>query len=204
MGYEEGTALFGPNATGKTTLLKTIIGYEEIIMNGEIYFEGKRIDGLKSYERANLGLGFCHQIPPELEGIKVEEMKKEVGVVEEFPELYERFKGRECFKNMSGGERKLLELYLTLIKKPKCLLLDEIDSGVDFENLEKIKEVLNKIGKRICIIGVSHSLSFYEGLKFFKKGVLLVDGQIKYVGEFKEVYDIVKNMKSWSEVNEYI
>jgi Fe-S cluster assembly ATP-binding protein len=148
-------ALFGPNGSGKSVLISTIMGYPEYkITQGEIIFNGQNINQLSIDERVRQGIGASEQRPPTIKGVKLEnllellvpgKMKEEAFKVE----MVERFNmgkflDRDINDGFSGGEIKKSELFLMLVTKPKFLILDEPDSGVDPEHLKKIGEMINE------------------------------------------------------------
>ncbi|MBW1973280.1 MAG: ATP-binding cassette domain-containing protein, partial [Deltaproteobacteria bacterium] len=72
--------LFGPNGSGKTSLLMTIMGFSQYkVVGGRIIFDGKDITNLPTYERARLGIGISFQRPPAINGLKLKDMIKICG-----------------------------------------------------------------------------------------------------------------------------
>ena len=67
--------LFGPNGSGKTSLLMTIMGYPQYrVTGGRIFFKGEDITCLPVNERARLGIGLSYQRPPTINGVKTRQM----------------------------------------------------------------------------------------------------------------------------------
>lgn len=67
--------LFGPNGTGKSTLIGTIMGFERYeVLSGKIYFKGHDITEAPCYERARLGVGVMIQRPPTIRGLSLRHM----------------------------------------------------------------------------------------------------------------------------------
>lgn len=149
--------LTGGNGSGKSTLLKCI--YNLIpCWDGEIIFEGEKINGLKSSDLIRRGIVYLPQKDFYFENLTVEEnlkisgnvLKKEV-IKKRIEEVYEltgmgKFKKRKPF-NLSGGERKILAFGMGLMHKPQLLLFDEPFAGVDAKN----SEVLNRLFKETVI-----------------------------------------------------
>ena len=156
---EEGSlvGVIGPNGAGKSTLLRVISGLEEPD-RGKITFLGKRIDGLKPYKIAKMGIAHC----PErrrlfydmtvLENLKLggkvvksrEKFKEQLDFVyETFPRLKERKKQRAG--TLSGGEQQMLALGRAIMSKPKLLLLDEPSLGLAPKIKAKIFDAIQKI-----------------------------------------------------------
>jgi Fe-S cluster assembly ATP-binding protein len=108
-------AVFGPNGSGKTSLIFSIIGIPSYkIIEGRITFDGKDITRLPIYEGAKLGIFCAFQNPPSIRGLKVKDFIKlftddEKNVLE-FSGLNSNFLEREVNVGFSGGERKKLKL----------------------------------------------------------------------------------------------
>jgi Fe-S cluster assembly ATP-binding protein len=147
--------LFGPNGSGKTSLLMTIMGVSGYqVIEGKILFKDTDITELPIHERVKLGLGISFQRPPSIPGVKlhqiatlclrnektIEEMAKELNLID--------FLERELNVGFSGGEIKRSELLQLYAQAPDLVLLDEPESGVDIENIALIGEVINCILER--------------------------------------------------------
>lgn len=156
--------LFGPNGSGKTSLLRTIMGFSGYtVVGGKIYFKGKDITDLPIHERAKMGIGMSFQHPPAIDGVKVKDILRICGAKdEEIPEMarkvnFEQFLDRDINVGFSGGEIKRSEILQLMAQQPDLLLIDEPESGVDLENIPLIGQVLNMIlkgfgnGKKYCL-----------------------------------------------------
>lgn len=144
--------LFGPNGTGKSTLIGTIMGFERYkVLQGKIYFKGQDITDLPCHERAKLGIGMMIQRPPTIRGLSLRKMVELCGAKpEEVDELAAMmgmtdFLDRAVNEGFSGGELKRSELLQLMAQKPEMLLLDEPESGVDIENIALVGKATNKI-----------------------------------------------------------
>ena len=155
-------ALFGPNASGKTTLAFSIIGIPNYkIVKGKILFLKKEITKLKIEKRIKMGIGLAFQNPPALKGVKLSTLLKRIAKVDirEFKDiLKEDLLERDVNVNFSGGEKKLSELIQVLSLKPKLLILDEIDSGLDIRKIKKIGLFLNKYFRmnKVSMLLITH------------------------------------------------
>jgi Fe-S cluster assembly ATP-binding protein len=149
--------LFGPNGSGKTSLLMTIMGYPQYkIVGGRIVFKGVDITNAPINERARLGIGMSYQRPPTIHGLKTRQMvqicaRDEVNVDSLARKVdFEGFLERDVNAGFSGGEIKRSELLQLSAQNPDLMLFDEPESGVDLENIalvgNTIARLLQKIG----------------------------------------------------------
>jgi Fe-S cluster assembly ATP-binding protein len=149
-------ALLGPNGSGKTTLMMTIIGYPGYeIIGGQILFNGEDIAALDITERARLGIGVSQQRPPTIAGVKLRQVLDFVIAnapqrAQEIDELarafqMESFLERDVNAGLSGGEIKRSELFQLLITRPRFVMMDEPDSGVDLEAMSVIGHMTNEL-----------------------------------------------------------
>ena len=149
-------ALLGPNGSGKTSLMMAIIGYPEYeISKGRILFNGDDITELDITERARLGIGVSQQRPPTIAGVKLRQILDFVMAnapqrAQEIDELVrtfqmEPFLERDVNAGLSGGEIKRSELFQLLATRPRFVMMDEPDSGVDLEAMSVIGEMTNEL-----------------------------------------------------------
>lgn len=132
----ETLVVIGRNGVGKTTLIETIIGLTSHHA-GEIWFDGKRIDTLRAYQRNRLGVAWVPQEREVFPSLSVEEnldvvrrpgpwdVERVYGL---FPRLRER--RRNYADQLSGGEQQMLALGRALMTNPSLLLLDEPVEGL--------------------------------------------------------------------------
>lgn len=152
---EEGETfiLFGPNGSGKTSLLMTLMGFSGYeITRGSIFFKGEDITGMPTFERARLGIGMSFQRPPTIHGLKTRDMVRlcagESGAdVEELAAKVNltEFLDRDINSGFSGGEIKRSELLQLMAQNPSLVLFDEPESGVDLENMALIGKTARAI-----------------------------------------------------------
>ncbi|MBW1703985.1 MAG: ABC transporter ATP-binding protein [Deltaproteobacteria bacterium] len=134
--------LFGPNGSGKTSLLMTIMGYPQYkVVKGRISFKGEDITSMPINERAELGIGMSYQRPPTINGLKTRQMveicAKDALDVKDLAERvnFLDFLERDVNAGFSGGEIKRSELLQLMAQSPDLMLFDEPESGVDLENI---------------------------------------------------------------------
>lgn len=191
----EFTGLVGPNGSGKTTLLNCISGLYRPDA-GAIEFDGKRISGLPAHRICRLGVGRTFQVSKVFNRLSVADNLKipalaegrlrACALQERVSEIMRQIKlehlGRSNAENLSGGQRKLLEIGMLLMTDPRILLLDEPFGGVHPElksELEDYLRLLNRGGKTIIL--VSHEMPsifrICRRLVVLDRGMLLTDGQ---------------------------
>lgn len=162
--------VIGPNGSGKTTLINVISGIYEPD-NGSVYFNGEKINGLKPFEIAQMGIGRTFQIPKLFNKLTVLEnllvpafaMKstnyaEKVAEVLKFLELTHL--ANERAMNLSGGQKKLLEFGRVLMLDPQVVLLDEPFAGVNPAIKDRMQNLIKKLSKKgHSFLVVSHDIS---------------------------------------------
>ncbi len=200
--------LFGPNGSGKTTLISTLMGlpgYE--VVSGKILFMGQDITNKGVDERAKLGIVVSFQNPPEITGVRLGDLLKLClgkAPTDKFTEEEQKrieafrltnFLDREINVGFSGGERKRSEILQLIFLKPKLLLLDEPDSGVDVESLRliamEIQHYTETTGSSALII--THKGDIMEHVKA-GYGCILLEGQFHCFTEPLDIYDDIKKL----------
>ena len=151
----ETVALFGPNGSGKTSLLNTILGLPGFqVVSGSIHFQGREITGLPTHERAALGIGLAFQRPVTVRGVRLETLldtiMKKHGTGASAKDLarlagLEDFLGRDLNLGFSGGEAKRSELLQLLVQDPLFIMFDEPDSGVDLDSISLVGKIINTL-----------------------------------------------------------
>jgi len=168
-------ALMGSNGSGKSSLANTLIGNSKFeVESGEIMFVGKKINGLKPDERAKLGILMSFQYPVAISGVTVREMllaslrgrgltvsalelKKQIAEEGERLHIEGHLLTRSINEGFSGGEKKKLEILQMRILKPKLLILDEVDSGLDIDALALIAKNVDEMAKTgMSVLVITH------------------------------------------------
>ena len=190
--------LLGPNGAGKTTTFYIIAG----LMNpddGEIKLSNQDISKLPMHKRSKLGIKYLPQEPSIFQNLTVYENllglaelsfknKKDItdfvsNSIEEFGlSDITQLKGRQ----LSGGQRRKVEIARTLAAKPKIILLDEPFAGIDPIAIEDIKKVLKKLsGKGIGILITDHNVR--ETLEICNEAAIISNGEIISQGSKEEL-----------------
>ena len=201
--------IVGPNGAGKTTLLRTVSGLmsweremkrgmrkevSNIIIEGEIIFEGKRVNDIPAHKRAEMGLILCPEggrpfreltvIDNLLSGAFLNRDKAKVKqrfeeVYKLFPRLEERKK--QVSGTLSGGERTMLAIGRALMTKPRLLLIDEPSLGlapkVKEEVFQRIEDVY-QTGVTIILVeqDVTHALDLSRRNYVLSQGKIIFEG----------------------------
>jgi Fe-S cluster assembly ATP-binding protein len=143
--------LFGPNASGKTSLLMAIMGLSRYrVTHGRILFAGRDVTHVPIDERARLGIGLMHQRPPSVRGIPLGQLtevsaqgRDHVRIADLAEQLgCSGLLGREVNVGFSGGEIKKAELLQLMAQQPTLALIDEPDAGVDLDSMAVVGRAL--------------------------------------------------------------
>lgn len=209
IGEGELHVVMGPNGSGKSTLALTIAGHPRYkVVKGRILFEGKDITEMKPEERAKKGIFLSFQHPVEVEGVKViqllQRMLKNLRGMDEVDAYEVIFNAveelgldssvlsRELNVGFSGGERKKLEMLQAYLVKPRLLILDEPDSGVDVDSLKVIARIIDRLHRDgTSILLITHYGRILEYLNpqrvhVLKDGKLVASGGIELVKVIEE------------------
>ena len=206
--------IMGPNGTGKSTLSKTIMGhYQYHVVDGDILVDKKSILPLTVDERAKLGIFLCMQDPTVIEGVSNSEFLRTArnSITGEKENLYslitdmeQGMKELKLDANMlhrslnlgfSGGEKKKNEILQMKFLKPKYIILDELDSGLDVDSLKVVCKNINAYLKdhpESSLLMITHYPKILEYIKP-QYVHILKDGKIQKTGDAKLALEIEKN-----------
>lgn len=195
-------AFMGPNGSGKSTLTHAIMGNPKYKMtSGSIVLDGKRIDGLETYERARSGIFATMQYPVEIPGVPVEallssvygDVSSKVQSEAETLEIQPSFLQRGVNDEFSGGERKRMETLQLAVSEAKYAILDEIDSGLDVDALRAIATRINDLVEQrsLGVIAITHYDRLLKYLKpthvhVFADGKIIQSGGIELAEQLEE------------------
>jgi Fe-S cluster assembly ATP-binding protein len=199
--------LFGPNGSGKTSLIMSILGFPNFrVVSGEIWFKGVNITGMSIDQRVKLGIGVAFQNPPAVRGVKLGDILNELargevdanklaGSVNLPPE----FLGRDLNLGFSGGELKRSEILQVLAQRPDFAIFDEPDSGVDIENLEVVGKAIEDFldGRTgLLVTHMGHILRYVD----VDRAHVLLDGTIACSGKPTQILgQIMREGYRWCE-----
>mgnify|MGYP001168140898 FL=1 len=208
------TGLIGPNGAGKTTLFNTIAGVYAPD-EGEIFLENQNITGLKPHNLFNKGILRTFQIahefstltvlenlmmvPPNQYGenliyawfrnndVKKQEEEIRTKAIEVIEFLNLNHLTQELAGNLSGGQKKLLELGRTMMVDSKVVLLDEVGAGVNRTLLNDISDAILRLNKEknYTFFVIEHDMDLIE--KICDPVIVMAEGSVLFKGKFSEV-----------------
>ena len=205
----EVVGLLGPNGAGKTTAFYIIVGLIASD-NGSVFLDDRNITDLSMHQRANLGLGYLPQEASIFRKLTVEEnilsileyqkdlnhSEREQKLNHLLEELHIDHVKSSLGINLSGGERRRVEIARALAAKPTFILLDEPFAGVDPISVLDIQRIIKhlkdqNIGVLITDHNVRETLGICERAYILNEGDLIASGspeQILSNNHVKEVY----------------
>jgi branched-chain amino acid transport system permease protein len=215
------TGLIGPNGAGKSTLLAMLAGTLGVT-SGRILYEGRDVTGVPAYRRARLGLVRTFQLASEFKRLTVMENllsavrgnrgdtfrgsllgkhywgADETAAIARAEAILERF-GLEQFANhyageLSGGQRRLVEIMRALMTEPDALLLDEPMAGVHPNLARRIgNELVALCADGMTILMVEHELAimdeFCDPVVVMAEGAVLAEGTMEQLRRRSEVVE---------------
>ena len=194
------TGLIGPNGSGKTTLFNLVTGAMPASA-GEIWFDGTRIDRLRPWDRAHLGLGRTFQVTRLFKSMTVLE-----NVVAPLPTSSWRLMARDAVSGaeadralelldfvglrkfggqqagaLSYGQQKLVELAQVLMLEPKMILLDEPAGGINPTLINRMVEIIRDLNRQgIAFLIVEHNipmvLDLCDPVAVLSRGKVIAEG----------------------------
>ena len=206
--------IMGPNGVGKSTLSRVIMGDSNYkIVSGNIIFDGDNIIPLSTDERAKKGIFLAMQNPMEIDGVSNQDFlrtamssvqSKQVGLYDFILNcekgaselsMNKELIHRSLNTGFSGGEKKKNEVLQIKLLKPKFIILDELDSGLDVDSLRICAENIWKYkeeNKDTSILIITHHPKILEYIKpdFVH---ILDNGKIVKTGNYNLAIDIEKN-----------
>ncbi len=192
LGPREILAVLGKNGMGKSTLLKTVMGFVPA-REGSIAYDGRDATGRPPHLMARDGVAYAPQEFTIFQDLTVEEnlrlgapsdtvFKARVGKLEPvFPRMLERLKQRAG--TLSGGEQKMLLMSRALLAEPRVMLIDEISEGLQPTMIARMGEALaaarDQFGCAILIVEqhLAFALSVADRFAVLKLGEIVEEGR---------------------------
>ncbi len=185
----EVVGLLGPNGAGKTTTFYMVIGFIRPL-KGKVLLDERTISGMPMYRRARLGIGYLPQEPSifrkltvwqnvmavaETLGLRKADRSARVTAILEELDVMRLAKSRGY--QLSGGERRRVEIARALVLRPKFLLLDEPFAGIDPIAVEDIQRIINALKQKgLGILITDHNVR--ETLQTIDRAYIMCDGKI--------------------------
>jgi len=210
-------SIIGPNGAGKTTLFNLLNGFL-LPTSGQIFFNGSEITNLPPYEISKQGIGRSFQITsifpdlPVFENIRIAAQSrtkmsyrflKSTRSLKSLEEKADQVlmkigmeeKRGQLARNLSHGEKRILDIGIGLTTDPSLLLLDEPASGLAKEEISRVIELVKDLVNQITIILIEHNidlvLSISDRITVLHQGSVIADdtpGQIQKDPRVQEAY----------------
>jgi len=204
----EVVGLLGPNGAGKTTSFYMITGMIKPD-GGTVYLDGYDITGLPMYKRARKGIGYLPQeasifrkltvednLKAILETLKISKAEREERLETLLRELNVEHLRRSYGYQLSGGERRRVEVTRSLVTEPSFMLLDEPFAGIDPIAVADLQGIVTKLRERgLGVLITDHNVR--ETLSITDRAYIMYEGSIKRSGtaddlasdpEVREIY----------------
>ncbi len=198
IGAGEIVGLLGPNGAGKTTTFNMVVGIVKPD-EGTVKFDGRNIAPLPMHKRARLGIGYLTQEPSVfrkltveqnilaiLETCKLSRAERAVRLKYLLEELDLTPIAKSKAYQISGGEKRRLEITRALVTSPKLLLLDEPFSGIDPIAVYEVQKIVRRLKERgLGILITDHNVR--ETLKLVDRAYLIHKGEVVYEGAAEQL-----------------
>lgn len=194
----EAVGLLGPNGAGKTTTFYMLSGLMQAD-EGSIFLDGNDVTETPLYQRARLGIGYLPQESSIFRGLSVEKNIRSVLEITEsnadlrdsmLEELLAEFGighlRNTPSTNLSGGERRRLEIARALAARPSFLLLDEPLAGIDPIAVADIRDLISQLKEHgLGVLITDHNVR--ETLEIVERAYIIHDGAVLMEGTPEEV-----------------
>ena len=192
--------LLGPNGAGKTTTFNIVVGIVRPD-EGEVLFEGEEITDLPMHERARAGIGYLTQEPSVFRKLTVRENilaileTCDIGTAERQLRLKSLLDELDLSSlsdskayQLSGGEKRRLEITRALVTNPKLLLLDEPFAGIDPIAVYEVQKIVRRLKERgLGILITDHNVR--ETLKMVDRAYLIHQGRVLLEGDAEKLVE---------------
>ena len=192
----EVVGLFGRNGVGKTTVMKTVAGWQPV-SQGAIALDGQAIEGMASHAICRRGVGFVPEDRRIFPGLTVEEnlalgflqvrgrsraesRRRLDQTYDRFPRLRER--RRQLGTTLSGGEQQMLAMARVLVGEPRMLLIDEPTEGLApriVDELFTLMDGLRASGIPILLVeqNVHRAIELVQRFYVLERGAVVLEGR---------------------------
>ncbi|MFA6223048.1 MAG: ABC transporter ATP-binding protein [Desulfomonilaceae bacterium] len=211
-------AILGANGAGKSSTLKTIMGYiEDQPEKGSIWFEGKRIDGMKTEKIVPLGIAYVpegREVFPELT-VKENLMmgaytRRDRDIDTDLQQVFSYFKVlkdrlKQLAGTLSGGEQQMLSIARALMSRPKLMILDEPSLGLSPLLVSEIFDIIksiNRAGATILLVeqNARKALSIADHAFIMESGRIVLEGTPEKLSENEDVQEFYLGVKQETSV----
>jgi lipopolysaccharide export system ATP-binding protein len=190
--------LLGPNGAGKTTTFNMVVGLVRPD-EGEVRFAGRSLDRLAMHQRARLGIGYLTQEPSVFRKLTVEQnllailetcrlsrAERQLRLRYLLDELDLTPLAKSRAYQLSGGEKRRLEITRALITGPRLMLLDEPFSGIDPIAVYEVQKIVRRLKERglgilITDHNVRETLKLVDRAYIIHKGEVLCEGSAEFL-----------------------
>ena len=218
------TGLIGPNGAGKTTLFNIVAGLFAP-SEGAVFLDGEEVTGLRPHQLFSKGLLRTFQLAQEFPTLSVLENLMVVPSLQSGEQIINTWLRRRLLReeegrlldqaydvltflnlthladtpagNLSGGQKKLLELGRTMMAQPKVILLDEVGAGVNRTLLREIEDLIRRLnqdrGYTFCL--VEHDMGLISRL--CDPVVVMAEGRVLTIGTANEVMSDPRVVESY-------
>jgi branched-chain amino acid transport system ATP-binding protein len=211
-------AILGANGAGKSSTLKTIMGYiEDQPEKGSIWFEEKRIDGMKTEKIVPLGIAYVpegREVFPELT-VKENLMmgaytRRDREIDTDLQQVFSYFKVlkdrlKQLAGTLSGGEQQMLSIARALMSRPKLMILDEPSLGLSPLLVSEIFDIIksiNRAGATILLVeqNARKALSIADHAFIMESGRIVLEGTPEKLSENEDVQEFYLGVKQETSV----
>ena len=200
-------SLLGRNGVGRSTTVKAIMGL--VHSTGEVNFDERPIQGLKTYEIVHAGLGYVPESREVFPALTVEQnliLGQKRGVrsqwsLNDMYDMFPRLKERRHTPAgvMSGGEQQMLTLCRSLIGDPRLIMIDEPTEGLAPQIVEQVAQYLDILRQRgVAVLLVEQKLAI--ALDISQRVYVMGRGAIVFEGTPDDLREAAHVRKDWLEV----
>lgn len=188
------TTLLGRNGAGKTTTLKSILGLATP-RRGTVTFEGRAIQGMRSFDIASLGIGFVPEHRAIFRDLSVEEnlkiaerkrgdyARKQEFIFTLFPDLKRLISLSGA--NLSGGQQQMLAIARALVADNRLLLIDEPSEGLAPVLIEQLMEAIRQLSAESTVVLVEQN--FLVASQLAQYYVIIEEGRSVKAGKMADL-----------------